>query len=992
MKCRVNNRGPLIILERLALAIVALFLIPLIMNCGTVFATIDPNAYSYDFEIQNQNQGISVMDAGTSEKYVSTSRSLRVSTNAPSGYRIYVNVPSDEVTAGVLTFGGVASSTPSIVPINTTPETASTLITNSWGFGIPNTTSGLPANNYSSTYTSGTPSENNTYAGVKVSPTYTLIRNVTSAVSGVDSFDLYYGMKLGTDVLSTPGTYSTNIRYSVFIDATDVVGGEATILPSSGPKTGDQSVTITTSLKTSFVPSGIGVTIDGVDCLNPTGNISTGVLRITCTTQAHLPDPTDVVVSIGSLGLTYTIPSGYEYLETGDVKITNISYVSGVNVNGTPHPSINDDGSIDFDLSFKSGQVQDNETFSATYSITISNTTSSPYIFTAPQSDLVLRLSPTTTSEVYYELVGVNVGDTIPANSTLTYNVILTADYVSGTHGVEGGMEVNPVEDKSGALVGSIYGSSQGDLTGNNDLVMFQISVQNTFTTEKTFTIDILSNDFLVTNAQGGYLDMQTIAAETTATYTFYVKKAAGAIYGSDFVNVPVMISYDGTETSSGVLKLAVDKDPSFVDSEAPIISDVVITRDNSVGTATVTWVGSDNVGVASYAIYPCTKNNNTYTCGNPITGISGNDTSYTLTGLSSGTYGVVVVGYDDEGNTATAAEINDATTASGHASRSADTELNWTFVVTGNITNGSLSNNGATVQIGGTYTGTLSPNNNYSNPSSITVVMNGRTLTAGTDYTYSSNSGNISIPNVDGDITITATCSSNGCLIEGTLIALADGTSKPIEDISYRDILKVWNHETGSVGAEHPARIEKSSVATSYQLITFSDGTTLGTVSWHGIFDVNANEFVSVDDPSRFYVGLTVYKVENDQLVPVTVTNIEQIEETVNVYYVTSSNYYNIISNNLLTTNGNVITSNFYGFEEENIKWPATRDEFLSDPDNLYKYEDFVDIGIPLRMFNDLRLGEAAYLQRYGISLEDFKNYLVDNNVVTNMVPYDDE
>ena len=126
--------------------------------------------------------------------------------------------------------------------------------------------------------------------------------------------------------------------------------------------------------------------------------------------------------------------------------------------------------------------------------------------------------------------------------------------------------------------------------------------------------------------------------------------------------------------------------------------------------------------------------------------------------------------------------------------------------------------------------------------------------------------------------------------------------------------------------------------------------------------------------------------------MVPVTVTSIEQKHEEKRMYYITSSKYYNIISNDILTTNGNVITSNFYGFEPTNIKWPAARDEFISNPDNLYTYDDFADIGIPLRMFNDLRLSEAAYLKRYGITLEDFKQYLVDNRVVEDMVPYDDE
>jgi hypothetical protein len=133
------------------------------------------------------------------------------------------------------------------------------------------------------------------------------------------------------------------------------------------------------------------------------------------------------------------------------------------------------------------------------------------------------------------------------------------------------------------------------------------------------------------------------------------------------------------------------------------------------------------------------------------------------------------------------------------------------------------------------------------------------------------------------------------------------------------------------------------------------------------------------------------VYKVVGDQLAVVTVESIERVQEEINVYHVISSQYYNIISNNILTTNGYVLTSNFYGFEDQNIKWPQARADFISNPNNLYTYNDFADI-LPLRMFNDLRLGEASYLQRYGITLQDFRQYLISNKVVEGMVPYDDE
>ena len=114
--------------------------------------------------------------------------------------------------------------------------------------------------------------------------------------------------------------------------------------------------------------------------------------------------------------------------------------------------------------------------------------------------------------------------------------------------------------------------------------------------------------------------------------------------------------------------------------------------------------------------------------------------------------------------------------------------------------------------------------------------------------------------------------------------------------------------------------------------------------------------------------------------------TSIEMITEEVHYYHVVSSQYYNIIANNIITTDGAVYLSNLYGFDE-NIKWPAIRDEVMSDPDNLYTYEDFEDIGMPRKMFDDLRVQEAKYLAvTYGITLDVFKGYLLSNQLNTDI------
>lgn len=82
--------------------VMVVFLVFGLQKCCPVFATIDPNNYFVNMSMQNQNQGIDVFDVGSDEKYVSTMRTISVSTNAPSGYRIYVIAPEDDTSNGSL--------------------------------------------------------------------------------------------------------------------------------------------------------------------------------------------------------------------------------------------------------------------------------------------------------------------------------------------------------------------------------------------------------------------------------------------------------------------------------------------------------------------------------------------------------------------------------------------------------------------------------------------------------------------------------------------------------------------------------------------------------------------------------------------------------------------------------------------------------------------------------------------------------------------------
>lgn len=888
-------------------------------------------------------------------EFGSTSQNVSVTTDNYTGYNVALTNQTN--SADIVN----TSDSSLIIPTITLPNGSSSITSSGFtnGYGIStNGTNFVPAPTSATTLSIG-----------------------SSNSAGTNSHNLTFGAKVTADIAA--GTYTktfivvavvNNPQYSITYNKN---AGNDTV--SNMPA--NQSLAPTTASSVTLsnnVPTRDFYTFLGWDT-DPTVTTPTYPTGTTHTIDIEPTQSNDISL--------YAI-----WGETGEVKITSISYVSGINVSGTPHPTVDSDGNIDFDLTFLGG-LDNTSTLQATYQLTVTNTTPSNYSFTPPASNMRLRISANEVRDISYELSGISPGDTIPGrNGSVTFNIILSTDYVSGEHSAEGGIEVEPVSQSTPSIVGSIYGSNTGDLSGNNTLTSFQISVESTFDESNTFTINSLSSDFEIVDSSGNSLNAQTIAANTTSTYTFYMKKTSGAKFASETATAGITISYNSTYTNVGEVKITVDKDQSYVDNQAPTISGVTITRNKTVdGEATLTWSGTDNVGIASYGIYKCTNSCDTMI---PVSGVTN---SYTFSDLQDGSYSFVVVGFDDEHNTATQSQINDARTSTspGPASGTNSVSLSWSYTVQYSIQNGGMSGTtGSPIRAGGSWEGTITANSGYRRPdekSDITVTMDGQNYTG---FDYSTSTYKVTITGASGNIEISAVL-EDSCLIAGTLIpVLVDGeeTTKPIEDITYSDLVKVWNHETGTIDYMHPARIEKASQKEYYQLATLEDGTTLGTFGWHGVFDVDSNLFISVDDSSKFHPGTLIYKVEGNQLVSVPVKSVEIVQQDVTVYHLLSSQYYNVVANDILTTDGFVLTSNFYGFTDTNIMWPEARNEFLSHPEDLYTYEDFADIGVPLRMFNDLRLREASYLQRYGITLDMFKHYLLTQGVLSGMVPYGDE
>lgn len=225
------------------------------------------------------------------------------------------------------------------------------------------------------------------------------------------------------------------------------------------------------------------------------------------------------------------------------------------------------------------------------------------------------------------------------------------------------------------------------------------------------------------------------------------------------------------------------------------------------------------------------------------------------------------------------------------------------------------------------------------------------------------------------------------GCLIEGTMITLANGDKKAIEDITFDDLLLIWNYDLGCFDYAYPIWIEKAAMTTSYTEVTLANGSVIGAVDEHGIFNADLNKFVNMCEISdEFYVGCNVVVYGEDDngnmiLTQSMVTKIETVYEKVNYYQVSTTNYYNVFANDILTVEGNVYLSNRYGFNN-NVKWDSELRRYAIE--NGYPYEEFSDI-IDYYLFIGLAVNEGKFLVDLGyLTEEEFRFFVI--NEVANM------
>lgn len=172
-------------------------------------------------------------------------------------------------------------------------------------------------------------------------------------------------------------------------------------------------------------------------------------------------------------------------------------------------------------------------------------------------------------------------------------------------------------------------------------------------------------------------------------------------------------------------------------------------------------------------------------------------------------------------------------------------------------------------------------------------------------------------------------------CYIKDTKILLSDGTTKPVQDITYEDDLLVWDFDNGCYFSAKPLWIKKPEIAHYYYRCTFENGIELGLVGSDG----NCHAVYCLDDNKFEYANNCVDKMVMTEKGASRLLSCDRIDEDVEFYNITTDYHINCYANNVLTSTklNNIYPMKNMKFVKE-IREPIPYDKFSDIPVEFYK------------------------------------------------------
>ena len=198
-------------------------------------------------------------------------------------------------------------------------------------------------------------------------------------------------------------------------------------------------------------------------------------------------------------------------------------------------------------------------------------------------------------------------------------------------------------------------------------------------------------------------------------------------------------------------------------------------------------------------------------------------------------------------------------------------------------------------------------------------------------------------------------------CVAEETMITLADGSKKAVEELTGNEMLLVWNMMTGKFDVAPILFIDKDA-RTTYEVINlyFSDGTNVKVISEHAFWDFDLNEYVFLRNDAAKYIGHWFNKQIMDSngnmtWTKVQLTNVEVKEEITKAYSPVTYSHLCYYVNGMLSMPGATEgLINIFEVDRETMKINEEVMKADIEKYGLYTYVEFAEImPIPEEVFN---------------------------------------
>ncbi|MBQ3529426.1 MAG: hypothetical protein IJA47_02915 [Oscillospiraceae bacterium] len=202
-------------------------------------------------------------------------------------------------------------------------------------------------------------------------------------------------------------------------------------------------------------------------------------------------------------------------------------------------------------------------------------------------------------------------------------------------------------------------------------------------------------------------------------------------------------------------------------------------------------------------------------------------------------------------------------------------------------------------------------------------------------------------------------------CVTPDTLVTMADGTQKRIDQVTYSDQLLVWDFYKGEYAAM-PSSIIMNHGYDRYDVVTltFDDGTVVNTINGHGFYDAQENQFVILSKANaEQYIGHTFVKDAAKKTTAKLVSYSVKSEYTESWSILTAVNYNCVLEGMLTLTPAEVEGSPAYLMPYEigeGMKYDEAKMQADIEKYGLYTYADFAEY--------------CTYEQFIGFGFEHFK------------------